>query len=81
MRRRFLPSPLLSIFLFGLWLLLNRSLELGCNLLGLALGLVAAVVQSATAPDQGAASETVVSGETIFRCVPNDIIISNSMSQ
>lgn len=39
MRRRWLPHPLLSLALWGLWLLLNRSLGWGHILLGLVLAV------------------------------------------
>lgn len=39
MMRRWLPSPLLSLFLFALWLLLNQSVSLGHILLGGALAI------------------------------------------
>lgn len=42
--RRWLPSPLLSIALLLIWLLLNQSLAPGHWLLGAALGLVAPVL-------------------------------------
>lgn len=44
---RLLPAPLLSVALLILWLLLNRSLEIGQVLLG---GVVAIIVPAFTAP-------------------------------
>ncbi|MDB5751427.1 MAG: putative monovalent cation/H+ antiporter subunit [Ramlibacter sp.] len=38
--KRWLPSPLLSLALFAMWLMLNRSLSAGHLLLGAAAGLV-----------------------------------------
>ena len=38
MRKRFLPAPLLSLALFGLWLLLNHSTSVGHITLGALLG-------------------------------------------
>lgn len=38
--KRLLPAPLLSLTLFGLWLLLNQSIEAAHLLLGLLLGLL-----------------------------------------
>ena len=38
MRQRFLPAPLLSLALFGLWLLLNHSTSIGHITLGALLG-------------------------------------------
>lgn len=38
--KRLLPAPLLSLMLFGLWLLLNQSVAAAHLLLGLVLGLL-----------------------------------------
>ena len=38
--KHILPAPLLSVFLFGVWLLLNHSLSAGHMVLGAILGLL-----------------------------------------
>ena len=48
--RRWLPSPLISCFLFGLWLVLNQSLAPGHLVLGLALALVVPALTAGTRP-------------------------------
>lgn len=48
--KRLLPSPLLSIFLFGLWLALNQSLAPGHLLLAAALALVVPALTAGTRP-------------------------------
>lgn len=42
--KRFLPAPIVSLMLFGLWLLLNRSLSPGSLLLAAVLALVLPVL-------------------------------------
>lgn len=48
--RRLLPSPLLSLFLFGMWLMLNQSLAPGHLLLGAALALGVPALTAGTRP-------------------------------
>jgi multicomponent K+:H+ antiporter subunit E len=48
--RRLLPSPLLSLFLFGMWLMLNQSLAPGQLLLGAALALGVPALTAGTRP-------------------------------
>ena len=50
MIKRWLPSPLLSIFLLGLWLLLNQTLALGHVLLGAALAVYGPLATVALRP-------------------------------
>ena len=45
MRKRFLPAPLLSLALFGLWLLLNHSTSIGHITLGALLGWAIALLE------------------------------------
>ena len=48
--KRWLPAPLLSLALFALWLLLNRSLSVGQLLLGAMLALVIPVLTAGLRP-------------------------------
>ena len=48
--KRLVPAPLLSVLLFVLWLLLNRSLDTGQLLLALLLALVIPVLSSGLRP-------------------------------
>jgi multicomponent K+:H+ antiporter subunit E len=47
---RWLPSPLLSLFLLLIWLLLNQSLELGQLLFGMVLAIVMPLVTAPLRP-------------------------------
>lgn len=48
--KRLLPAPLLSLMLFALWLLLNRSLDIDQLLLALLLALLIPVLTSGLRP-------------------------------
>ena len=48
--KRFLPAPLLSLALFGLWLVLIESLAIGDLLLGVALALAVPVLSAPLRP-------------------------------
>ena len=48
--RRWLPAPLLSVFLLVLWLLLSGSLDAGALLLGAALALALPVLSAPLRP-------------------------------
>ncbi len=48
--RRLLPTPLMSVFLFGLWLALNQSVAPSDLLLGAALGIVVPLLTNAMRP-------------------------------
>ena len=48
--RRLLPSPLLSLFLFGMWLMLNQSLAPAQLLLGAVLALGVPAMTAGTRP-------------------------------
>lgn len=48
--KRFVPAPLLSVLLFVLWLVLNRSLDTGQLLLALVLALIIPVLSSGLRP-------------------------------
>ena len=48
--RRLLPTPLMSVFLFGLWLALNQSVAPGELLLGAALGIAVPLLTNAMRP-------------------------------
>jgi multicomponent K+:H+ antiporter subunit E len=48
--KRWLPAPVLSGFLFGLWLLLNASLDPGTLLLGAAVALAAPYLSAPLRP-------------------------------
>lgn len=50
MMRRWFPSPLLSVFLLGLWLLLNQTFALGHVLLGAALAIYAPIATASLRP-------------------------------
>jgi len=50
MMRRWFPAPLLSVFLLGLWLLLNQTLALGQVLLGAALAIYAPIATASLRP-------------------------------
>jgi multicomponent K+:H+ antiporter subunit E len=47
---RLFPAPLLSVSLFGLWLLLNLSVSPGNLLLGAALGVLAPLLMAPLRP-------------------------------
>ncbi|MFC5521585.1 Na+/H+ antiporter subunit E [Polaromonas jejuensis] len=48
--KRLLPAPLLSVGLFALWLLLNRTLDIGHVLLALVLALLIPVLTAGLRP-------------------------------
>lgn len=48
--KRFFPAPLLSVLLFVLWLVLNRSVDIGQLLLALVLALIIPVLSSGLRP-------------------------------
>lgn len=50
MMQRWFPSPLLSVFLLGLWLLLNQTFALGHVLLGAALAIYAPIATASLRP-------------------------------
>jgi len=50
MMRRWFPAPLLSVFLLGLWLLLNQTFALGHVLLGAALAIYAPIATASLRP-------------------------------
>lgn len=50
MMQRWFPSPLLSVFLLGLWLLLNQTFALGHILLGAALAIYAPIATASLRP-------------------------------
>lgn len=50
--RRLLPAPLLSVFLFLMWLVLNQSVSNGHLLLGAVLGLTVPAITASARPLQ-----------------------------
>lgn len=50
MTRRWFPAPLLSVFLLGLWLLLNQTFAPGHVLLGAALAIYAPIATASLRP-------------------------------
>lgn len=73
---RLFPAPLLSVSLFGLWLLLNLSVSPGNLLLGAALGILAPLLMAPLRPQHAHVRRPLVIARLIGR-VGIDVIISN----
>lgn len=73
---RIFPAPLLSLALFGLWLLLNLSVSPGNLLLGAALGLAAPLLMAPLRPQRAHVRRPLVVAKLIAR-VGIDVIASN----
>ncbi|MFK3820266.1 Na+/H+ antiporter subunit E [Pseudomonas sp. NPDC089407] len=73
---RLFPAPLLSVSLFGLWLLLNLSVSPGNLLLGAALGVLAPLLMAPLRPQHAHIRRPLVIARLIGR-VGIDVIVSN----
>ncbi|PTV56686.1 Na+/H+ antiporter subunit E [Pseudomonas putida] len=73
---RLFPAPLLSVSLFGLWLLLNLSVSPGNLLLGAALGILAPLLMAPLRPQHAHVRRPLVIARLIVR-VGIDVIASN----
>jgi len=76
MLNRWFPSPLLSVFLLGLWLLLNQTLALGQVLLGAALAIYGPYVTAALRPTPVRVRRPLAALRLIGRVI-YDIVESN----
>ena len=65
--RRLIPAPLLSLSLFGLWLLLNLSVSPGNLLLGAALGILAPLLMAPLRPRPGPMRKLHVLARLVLR--------------
>ena len=66
---RLFPAPLLSVSLFGLWLLLNLSVSPGNLLLGAALGVLAPLLMAPLRPQHAHVRRPLVIARLIGRLV------------
>jgi multicomponent K+:H+ antiporter subunit E len=73
---RLFPAPLLSVSLFGLWLLLNLSVSPGNLLLGAILGIFAPLLMAPLRPQHAYVRRPWVVAKLIAR-VGLDVIVSN----
>jgi multicomponent K+:H+ antiporter subunit E len=73
---RLFPAPLLSVALFGLWLLLNLSVSPGNLLLGAALGILAPLLMAPLRPQRAHVRRPLVVAKLIAR-VGIDVVVSN----
>lgn len=73
---RLFPAPLLSVSLFGLWLLLNLSVSPGNLLLGAALGILAPLLMAPLRPQHAHVRRPLAIARLIGR-VGIDVISSN----
>lgn len=76
MKRRLLPSPVLSLGLLSLWLLLNDSLAPGHWLMGAALGLAVPLMTRSLRPTPVRLRRPAVAWRLFWR-VGLDVLLSN----
>jgi multicomponent K+:H+ antiporter subunit E len=74
--KRWLPTPLLSLALFAMWLLLNRSLSPGHLLLGALVGLLMPVLLAPLRPAAGPMRAPRVLARLIL-VVGGDVLVSS----
>jgi multicomponent K+:H+ antiporter subunit E len=74
--KRWLPYPLLSVALLGVWLLLNQTLDAGHLLLGAALGLGGGLALAGLQEPQGRPRRAAAAVQLLF-LVLEDIVRSN----
>lgn len=73
---RLFPAPLLSVSLFGLWLLLNLSVSPGNLLLAAALGVLAPLLMAPLRPQHAHVRRPLAIARLVAR-VGIDVIMSN----
>ena len=73
---RLFPAPLLSVALFGLWLLMNLSVSPGNVLLAAALAVLAPLLMAPLRPQRAHVRRPLVIAKLIAR-VGIDVIVSN----
>lgn len=76
MMQRLLPSPLMSLFLLAMWLLLNQTLAVGQILLGLSFALVLPALTSKLRPQRMTFRRPLLAARLTVR-VALDSVISN----
>ncbi|MFJ3487205.1 Na+/H+ antiporter subunit E [Pseudomonas sp. NPDC090202] len=74
--KRLFPAPLLSLALWGLWLLLNLSLSAGNLLFGALLAFLAPLMFAPLRPQPARLGKPLVAIKLFFR-VGHDVLISN----
>jgi multicomponent K+:H+ antiporter subunit E len=74
--KRWLPYPLLSVALLGVWLLLNQTLDAGHLLLGAALGLGGGLALAGLQGPQGRPRRAAAAVQLLFLAL-EDIVRSN----